>query len=46
MKGKPVPQQEVNLDDKDAVTAGLSALIAERVSHILYISPEELDSLS
>lgn len=30
VKGKPVPQQEVNLDDKDAVTAGLSALIAER----------------
>lgn len=24
----------------------LRALIAERVSHILYISPEELDSLS
>ena len=31
VKGKPVPQQDdVSLDDKDAVTAGLSALIAER----------------
>lgn len=31
VEGKPVPQQDdVSLDDKDAVTAGLSALIAER----------------
>ena len=31
VEGKPVPQQDdVGLDDKDAVTAGLSALIAER----------------